>query len=306
MSTSIGGPSGDIAMTSKLSEIESRAASATQLEAVIGAMRGIAAAREREAQARLAGIRSSAATVGEAIGWVLSAAPSGYAPDPAPAESGTRILIVVCTEQGFVGGFNEHLLARVEWLKGDAPGEIFVVGTRGAMLARERALPCVWSVPMASHADDAMRVAGQIADAVFARFRNRASSALWLVHATPGPALGEQIVTRRLVPFEFARFTSSSRRQPPLFNLPLDQLLTGLTERYVYLELCEGLMQSFASENAARLAAMLAASHHVKDQLAALMRESRIVRQDAITDEVAELAAAGICAQSSPSIQVPP
>ncbi|MDN4575925.1 hypothetical protein DBB29_23245 [Pandoraea cepalis] len=299
----MGVPDGDIAMTSKLSEIESRAASATQLEAVIGAMRGIAAAREREAQARLAGIRSSAAIVGEAIGRVLAAVPSDDATDPAPAETGTHILIVVCTEQGFVGGFNEHLLAKVECLKGDAPADLFVVGTRGAMLARERALPYALSVPMASHADDAMRVAGQIADAVFSRFRHQASSALWLVHATPGPALDERIVTRQLVPFEFARFRLSSRRQPPLFNLPLDPLLTGLTERYVYLELCEGLMQSFASENAARLAAMLSASHHVKDQLSALTRESRIVRQDAITTEIAELSAARAYAQPSPPMQ---
>ncbi|WP_174978399.1 F0F1 ATP synthase subunit gamma [Pandoraea terrigena] len=289
-------------MSSKLSEIESRTASATQLQAVIGAMRGIAAAREREAQARIAGIRSAAATVGEAIGRALTAAPSGYAPDPAPAQGSVRILIVVCTEQGFVGGFNDRLLARAEQLKGTAPSEIFVVGTRGAMLAQERALHCAWTVPMASHADDAMRVAGQIADAVFARFRDRASSQVWLVYATPGPALAESIVTRRLVPFEFARFRRASSRQPPLFNLPLDQLLTGLTERYVYLELCEGLMQSFASENAARLAAMLAASHHVKDQLAVLTRESRIVRQSEITAEIAELATAGR-ARTSPYTQ---
>ncbi|RZF25685.1 F0F1 ATP synthase subunit gamma [Paraburkholderia sp. UYCP14C] len=284
-------------MSSKLSEIESRTASARQLETVIGAMRGIAAAREREAQARLAGIRSVAATVGEAIGMVLAAASSpAQAAQDAPPESAARILIVLCTEQGFVGGFNEHLLARVERLKADEPGEIFIVGTRGMMLAQERALHYGWSVGMATHAEDVMRVAGQIADAVFARFRDHASSQVWLVHATPGPGLDERIVTRRLVPFDFTRFRVASRGQPPLLNLPLDGLLRGLTERYVYLELCEGLMQSFAAESAARVATMLAASRHVKDRLQELTRDYRIVRQDEITAEIAELAATGACA----------
>ncbi|MGF6813010.1 F-type H+-transporting ATPase subunit gamma [Paraburkholderia sp. Clong3] len=290
-------------MSSKLSEIERRITSARQLDTVIGAMRGIAAAREREAQARLAGIRSAAATVGEAIGMVLAAAPSANPAASAPPEHAARIIIVLCTEQGFVGGFNEHLLARVERLKADEPGEIFIVGARGMMLAQERALRYGWSVGMAVHAEDVMRVAGRLADAVFARFRDHASSQVWLVHATPGPGLDERIVTRRLVPFDFTRFRVASRGQAPLLNLPLDDLLRGLTERYMYLELCEGLMQSFAAESAARVAAMLAASRHVKDRLQELTRDYRIVRQDEITAEIAELAATGACAPMTPSAQ---
>ncbi|MEM5384058.1 FoF1 ATP synthase subunit gamma [Paraburkholderia phymatum] len=293
-------------MSSRLGEIESRTATARQLESVISAMRGIAAAREREAQGRLAGIRSAAATVGEAIGMVLAAAPfnapsatpSIYAAEREPDRRLTRIVIVVCTEQGFVGGFNEHLIERVERLQADAAAEIFVVGTRGAMLAQERGLKCAWSVPMAAHADDVMRVAGAITDAVYARFNARDASEVWLVHAIPGPGLEDRIVTRRVVPFDFARFRMSSRMQPPLLNLPRDRLLQGLTERYVYVEVCEGLMQSFAAENAARVAAMLAASQHVKDKLEALTRDYRIVRQDEIMSEIVELASTSAFVQA--------
>ncbi|MPW22556.1 hypothetical protein GCT13_38500 [Paraburkholderia sp. CNPSo 3157] len=301
-------------MSSRLGEIESRTATARQLESVISAMRGIAAAREREAQGRLAGIRSAAATVGEAIGMVLAAAPSAlpsaapslHAADRASERGLTRIVIVVCTEQGFVGGFNEHLVERVEHLQADAAAEIFVVGTRGAMLAHERGLKWAWSVPMAAHADDVMRVAGAITDAVYARFSDRDTSEVWLVHAIPGPGLEDRIVTRRLVPFDFARFRMSSRMQPPLLNLSLDRLLEGLTERYVYVELCEGLMQSFAAENAARVAAMLAASQHVKDKLEVLTRDYRIVRQDEITSEIVELASTSAFAQADSDGQVQP
>jgi F-type H+-transporting ATPase subunit gamma len=285
-------------MSSRLGEIESRIASATQLDTVIGAMRGIAAAREREAQARLAGIRSVAATVGEAIGIVLAAAPAAHMAQRAAPESVPRILIALCTEQGFVGGFNEHLLARVEQLKAHEEDEIFMVGARGAMLAQERALPYSWSIGMAAHAQDVMRVAGHVADAVFARFFDHASAQLWLVHATADRGLATRIVARRLVPFDFTRFSMPARRQAPLLNLPLDEVLAGLTERYVYLELCDGLMQSYAAENAARVAAMLAASRHVKDRLQELTREHRIVRQDEITAEIAELAVTGACART--------
>jgi F-type H+-transporting ATPase subunit gamma len=293
-------------MSSKLGEIESRTATARQLESVVGAMRGIAAARERDAHEKLAGIRSAAATVGEAIGMVLAATPSVPATSLTSEKGIARILIALCTEQGFVGGYNERLLDRIEQLCADAPSEIFMVGTRGVMLAEERALTCVWSAPMAAHADDVMVVAGRITDAVYARFNDRVPSQVSVVHAMPGSGLLDRIVVRRLVPFDFARFRMSSRMQPPLLTLPLDKLLAGLVERYVYVELCEGLMQSFAAENAARVVAMLAASDHVKEKLDGLTRDYRIVRQDEITSEIVELAAsAGSIAVGQPG-QVQP
>ncbi|MFX1676764.1 hypothetical protein PWR63_31730 [Paraburkholderia sp. A2WS-5] len=70
-------------MSGKLGEIESWIAATHQLDAVIAAMRGIAASRSHEARERLAGIRAAAATAaaataataataGAAIGEVLA------------------------------------------------------------------------------------------------------------------------------------------------------------------------------------------------------------------------------------------
>jgi F-type H+-transporting ATPase subunit gamma len=59
-------------MSGKLSEVESRIGTVHQLEAVITAMRGSAAARSREARSRLDGIRAYAAAIGGAIGQALA------------------------------------------------------------------------------------------------------------------------------------------------------------------------------------------------------------------------------------------
>ena len=68
-------------MSGKLSEVEGRIGTVHQLEAVITAMRGSAAARSREARGRLDGIRAYAAVVGGAIGQALALAPES---DPQP------------------------------------------------------------------------------------------------------------------------------------------------------------------------------------------------------------------------------
>ena len=151
-------------MSGKLNEIEVR--TATQLEAVTTAMRGIAAARAHEAQARLAGIRAAAATVGAAIGDVLSIA----APEPAATPSvRTAEIVIVCAEQGFVGAFNEHILERAIGVGEPRSREFMMVGTRGAMLAAAHGLRVAWTAPMAAHAEGVTRLASRMTDALYGR-----------------------------------------------------------------------------------------------------------------------------------------
>jgi len=59
-------------VTERLSDVMARIGSVRQLSSVIGAMRGIAAARAREARERVEGVRAYARTVGAAIGQALA------------------------------------------------------------------------------------------------------------------------------------------------------------------------------------------------------------------------------------------
>ncbi|WP_137958878.1 F0F1 ATP synthase subunit gamma [Burkholderia sp. 4M9327F10] len=275
-------------MSGKLTEIETRSATARQLDAVIGAMRGIAAARSREAQRRLPGIRSAASTVGAAIGAALIHA-SG---EPARVlNHGARIVIALCAEQGFVGSFNEQILDHARTCLTTAQSELLLAGTRGEIVANERRLPFAWSAPAASHADDVPALASRITDALYTRLGDRGVTHVSVVHAMPGIAAHSEIVERSLIPFDYSRFHVARRTQPPLLTLPPDRLLAGLVEAYVYVELCEALMLSFAAENEARMRAMLAARNNVKETLAELTQHYRQVRQDEITADIVELAA---------------
>lgn len=275
-------------MSGQLSEIESRSVTARQLDAVIGAMRGIAAARSREAQARLPGIRSSASTVGAAIGAVL--AHGRGVPERAP-DHGAQIFIALCAEQGFVGAFNEEILDHTLFRLASAHSEVLLVGTRGQIAANERHLTFAWSSPAASHADDVATLANRITDALYQRLEQQAATQVSVIHAVPGIAAHGEIVEHRLIPFDFSRFQAVRRSEPPLLTLPPGRLLAGLVEAYVYVELCEALMLSFAAENEARVRAMMAARANVRDTLDELTQRYRQARQDEITADIVESAA---------------
>ena len=72
-------------------------------------------------------------------------------------------------------------------------------------------------------------------------------------------------------------------------TLPPEKLLGGLAQAYVYAQLCEATMLSFAAENEARVRAMMAARANVTEKLEELVRRYRLMRQDEITSEIVEL-----------------
>ena len=283
-------------MSGKLGEVESRIGTVHQLEAVITAMRGAAAARSREARSRLDGIRAYAAAIGSAIGQALARA-SELDPQPRKSQSPQRhVVIMLCSEQGFAGTFNERVLDLAEHHLQVDGSELLVVGDRGAMVAAERGLVFNWSAPMVTHAEEVTRLASRITDALYSRLEKDEVTRVTVIHAVPGPSASVEIVERRLLPFDFARFKVTPRSIPPITTLPPEQLLAELAEEYVYAQLCEEVMLSFAAENEARMTAMIAARSNVAKKLDELVASFRRLRQEEITGEIIELSAGSLSA----------
>ena len=286
-------------MSGKLSEVEGRIGTVHQLEAVITAMRGSAAARSREARGRLDGIRAYAAAIGQAIGEAVALAPE---PDPQQRKAvhlQGHIIIVLCAEQGFAGTFNERVLDAAEDHLKSAGSELLVIGDRGAMVAAERGLTIGWSAPMVSHADEVPLLASRITDALYSRLANGQVTRVTVIHAVPAPSASIEIVERILLPFDFTRFKVAPGAVAPLTTLPAEQLVAELAEEYVYAELCEEVMLSFAAENEARMRAMIAARSNVSRKLDELVGSFRRLRQEEITGEIIELCGGTITASDT-------
>ena len=280
-------------MAERLSDIEERIDSIEQLHSVVSAYRGIAAARLRDAQHRLDGVRSYAATVGNAIGHALGLMAGDDATMAAPPRRGAHLVIVLCSEQGFVGNFNTRMLDEAERLaeSGDpADRAFFIVGDRGLALATERGLAVDWSAPMAAHADEVTSLANRLAVALYDRLEDAGLSRASILHAAPGQGTFD-VVDKALIPFDFSRFPSVLRPVAPITTMPLDELVASLAEEYVFAELYEAVMLSYAAENQTRMLAMVSARTNVRNRLDDLTAKARRMRQEEITAEVTELAA---------------
>ncbi len=280
-------------MTERLSDVVARIHSVRQLSSVIGAMRGIAAARAREARERVEGVRAYAATVGAAIGQALALVAGGGAPRGMRGAQDSHLVISLCAEQGFAGPFNKRVLDVVERLltaDGSHSRELLLLGGRGLMAAEERGIAVGWSASMVAHVDEVGALADRVTEQLYRRIESGRATRVSVVHAAP--SLGEvQVVERTLAPFDFTRFPRARNASPPLITLPPPVLLAELAEEYVFAELCEALTLSLAAENEARMRAMAAAKSNVTTMLDDLVARSRQLRQEEITNEIIELGA---------------
>ena len=280
-------------MTERLSDVVARISSVRQLSSVIGAMRGIAAARAREARERVEGVRAYAATVGAAIGQALALAEDGGASSGSREGRDGHLVIAFCAEQGFAGMFNRRVLEVAERLlkaDGSHRKELFLLGARGLTAADERGLAVGWSAAMVAHVEEVGALADRVTEQLYARLASGRGRRVSVVHAAPG--LAEiHVVERTLAPFDFARFPRVRNASPPIISMPPQILLAELAQEYVFAELCEALTLSLAAENEARLRAMTAAKSNVTTMLEDLVGRSRQLRQEEITNEIIELGA---------------
>lgn len=286
-------------MSDDLANVRARISGAHDLASVIGAMRAAAAARTHEAREQLAGIRACADAVAFAIGDALAMSPTARdIRELSPADSNNgAIAIVLCTEQGFVGAYNHQVIRAATAQVSGERVKYFIAGEKGLRIASERCLSVDWRTNMISHVAEAAAIANEITGALYECLskENIDRASVWHGDSRPGGTI--QIVERRLLPFDFSHFVVAPRPNPPLITLPLPVLLENLAQEYVFTQLSEAIMLSFAAENEARMRAMLVAHKNVQVTIDTLNADFRRLRQEEITMEINELVAGGIASR---------
>jgi F-type H+-transporting ATPase subunit gamma len=271
----------------RLVEIQARIDTMRELSDIVGALRSLAGMRLQETQNALPGVRRYAESVAAALVSARS-----LMPEPETGASingeGRRAFILCSAEHGFVGGFNERLVdaAQAALVAKDA---LLVLGTRGAALAHERGPGPVWARPMATRLAGVPETINCLSAELYARIARREVTRAEIMFARYRQGGAPAIERRTLLPLDVEPPPAKQSRQPPLHNLKPLELYEKLMAEYVFALLTEAAVESIASENAARFAAMESAHDNVSRKLDELRQEARIARQSEITTELIDL-----------------
>lgn len=270
----------------RLAEVQARLASMGELRDIVGAMRSLAGMRVQEAQRAIPSVRRYAEAMAAALASTLPLMAESR--HEMHADRGRRALVLCMAEHGFVGGFNERLAEATEAAlePGDA---LFVLGTRGAALALERRLPTVWTRPMATRSAGASETVRVVSAELYTRIASGDISRVEVLFARTSQSSTPAVVQSLLLPLDLETLETKQPRQPPLHNMKPIPLHEKLMVEYVFALLTEAAVESIASENAARFAAMQSAHDNVSKKLDKLRQEEREARQDEITTELLDL-----------------
>lgn len=279
----------------RLVDVTARIHSVEQLHAVVTAMRGIAAERSQQCRALLTGIGVYGATISTAISETLGVI-DARASEVRNKDQGQLGLVLFCAEQGFAGAYSErvfdHVASDVE------KATLFVVGTRGKIIANERGLSIAWTTPMAAQIGAVTATALRVADAIFGHIETGKLRRFDLVVHKTTPDGGRSVERRPLIPVPLARFAPPRQTVEPVITLGPNVLLQRLIAEYVFAELCEAVTRNFAAESERRMEIMTSAKMNIEDAMRDLTMEAHRIWQEETTAEVVELAAGSEAAKA--------
>lgn len=191
------------------------------------------------------------------------------------------ILILVGSERGFCGNFNERVLAALDTLPRQNPtAALVVVGSRlAAKLASRPGV--VAQLDGASVTEDVPAVLNRVMDALhLASTASGAGATLFsLAHEAEGePAL------KRLLPFDPP--TAPHFAHPPRLQLAPPEFFAELLDQYLLAALYGLLYESLSAESRQRLAHMEQALDRLGETIDRLALKRNALRQEKIVEEI--------------------
>lgn len=266
-------------------ELDKRKANVGKLKDIISALRSMAALRVQQSQKPVLGMRHYRQVVAGSI-IRFKDYQNNVAKRVEP--SSKELLVVFCSEFGFVGGFNRPIL-KMAHSKATKLTDIAIIGMRGKLLAGEYGIDPVWTMSMSSEHTSVQKTIKEIAARLFQAVGEGISS-VKLIYTEKRDASGSKVIYRSLFPVEVQDLPVANKEEDlPLLNMPPKELLKYLTEEYLMASLSCAAMESLHAENHGRLTAMDQAHRNIIKKHDQLEHLSRQQWQEEITTELLDI-----------------
>ena len=283
-----------------LIDIRRRIRSVKNTQQITKAMKMVSAAKLRRAQDRTIAARPYGSLLRKVLGNVAAA----VANDESAAENPLlarreerRILLVVITgDKGLAGAFNTNLIKSAgRFVAEHSAAQITfeLIGRKGRDYFRKRDVAIAGeSIGLAAKVkyEDTAVIAGRAMDL----FRSEEIDAVYLVYNEFKSVVSQKLTLSRVLPAELPQ---QANPVDYIFEEPPAQMLNILLPKYVEMEFYRALLESAASEHAARMTAMDSATSNASEMIDKLTLYMNRVRQASITKEIIEVVSGAAAAE---------
>ena len=287
-------------MGAQLRAVRRRIRSVQSTAKITRAQELIASSRIIKAQQRLHAATPYAREIIRAVEAVVSLSENVDHPLTRPAMFPTKAaLLILTSDRGFCGGFNANVLREAQGLRAllESTGiepVLFVAGRKGIGWHRFRGhqLAAEWSgfsdTPRQVHAAE---ITAALIDAYLTPSQQGGVDEIHIVYTEFVSMLTQRPVVRRLLPLEIEEAGEGPTGPLPSYEFEpsADEVLNALLPWYVESRLFAALLDSAASEIAARRRAMKSATDNANELIEQLTRDANKARQAEITQEISEI-----------------
>ncbi|MGP8034611.1 MAG: F0F1 ATP synthase subunit gamma [Steroidobacteraceae bacterium] len=274
-------------------EIRAKIASVKSTQKITKAMQMVATSKMRRAQERMKLARPYARRMLEVIGHLTEANPDYRHPFLITREPKAIGIIVISSDRGLAGALNANVFRETlklirEWQGKGATVSLCLIGTKALTFFRRLSLPILANV---THLGDRPHVKDLIGTVkvMLDGYRAGEVDRLFLVNAQFVNTMTQKPTVAQLLPILPFDTEGLQAHWDYIYEPDAAGILDGLLMRYIESQVYRGAVENVASEMAARMVAMGAAS----DNAGKLINELQLIynkaRQAAITKELSEI-----------------
>jgi len=256
-------------------------------------MKMVSAAKFRKAQQRMFELRPYAERMGLAISRLSADLEAGIHPLLVVRPRKNIEVIVITSDRGLCGAFNTNILKAGTRHISELQKEGFEVGiscvgrkARDYFKRRNVEMNKAWTgiSGKISYAN-----AQDISNEIVEKYTNETVDEVFLIYNEFKSAIAQKVVVAKLLPL--APIESSGETLPVhfIYEPSKQEILSGLIPKNVEIQIFRALIESQASEEAARMAAMENATKSANDMISSLTLQYNKARQATITKELMDI-----------------
>jgi F-type H+-transporting ATPase subunit gamma len=274
----------------KLRDVQRRIRSIESTKKITKAMELISASRILRAERRVRESRPYAEKISQVIRDLAATTEKLEHPLLETKDSGAEAVVVISADRGLAGAYNANVLRLAERTRrASSEAAVYAAGRKAISAFRFRRIPmqAQWSgFSDRPSYDDARDIATKLIE----DFSEGTIRSAQIIFTTFESLMIQRPTALEILPVRQEQL-EGGREFSPLFEFEPEpsELLVELLPSYVEMQVYQAMLESAASEHAARRRAMSSATENAEELISHLTRVMNQARQAEITAEIADI-----------------
>ena len=274
-----------------LKNIRSQIKSVTSIQKVTKAMKMVAAAKLRKSQNNMEKARPYSLRIKELIAHLINDIDKKNLPLLKESKNlNSHGFLVITADRGLAGSFNTNIIKKTELAINKVSKEnahLFCIGKKGYEYFKKR------NYKIINYYDDLWmnlnyHNAIKLADDISSEYSNQTFGTLTIIYNYFKSTGSQEVILDTLLPLSFKK-EDEMVLNDIIYEPSKIKIVESLVPKYFNTQIWQFLLESFASEQAARMLSMENATENAKDMINELNLEFNKARQSAITTEMLEI-----------------